>query len=121
MSCLAAPGYYCSPLDGTVLLCQANRYCLGGSYAPRACPGSTWAPAGSATLDACRDNMDTAFAATLALILVFLFVFIGVWLCWATVPAVPPAPVVYYPPPETAPLLPVNPPGWRYNSRGPYP
>lgn len=116
MTCLAPPGYYCSAVDGTVLLCQANRYCLGGIYPPRLCPGSTWSAVGSASIDACRDNMDTAFGVTLSLLLIFLFVFLGVWLCCATLlpvapagagyPVYPPAyPPPTYPPPEATPLL----------------
>ena len=100
MTCLAPPGYYCSLLDGSVLLCQANRYCSGGAYPPRVCPDGTWSAVGAATIDGCQENMDTVFAATVAIILGFLFVFLGFWMCCAplvSVPAVYPPPVPFTP------------------------
>jgi hypothetical protein len=92
MTCLAPPGYYCSMLDGAVLLCQANRYCPGGVHLPRACPVHYWSPVGTMALEGCQENTDTVFAVTVSLIVVFLAVFVGIWLCCAA--------LVPYPLPE---------------------
>ena len=42
MACTVPPGYTCSPLDNSAVICPEGFYCPGGGLPARMCPGGTW-------------------------------------------------------------------------------
>ena len=77
MSCAAPPGWFCSPLDNSHVICPVNWYCQGGHSGATACPDGTWSTVGSPYIDSCKENSNLALVSTV----VFIVVLVGIFLC----------------------------------------
>ena len=104
--CTASPGWYCSPLDGSVTICQESWYCPGGNLPPRSCPDGTWSAIQSSQLSDCQDHMNVSLAIAITVLLVSLAIVLCCWFSYLLEPSSKPA--VCYPSNRCA-YTPLNP------------
>ena len=72
MACTVPPGYTCSPLDNSDVICPEGLYCPWGGLYARMCPGDTWSAVGSTYLESCQDNTSASIAIVITIFLVLL-------------------------------------------------